>query len=559
MDPRCREVIMSEEYLDLILPAEGRGNPNRICSRQVGNYVIEHEPMDGELIREWYNTVPKIYGLLDTSSMEASGIISLQNQPVLQLRGEGVLIGIIDTGIDYQNLIFREPDGSSKIAAIWDQTIQTGMPPQEFDYGTEFTQEEIDQALRSENPLEIVPSVDENGHGTFLAGIAAGKETEDGEFIGAAPDATLGIVKLKPAKRYLREFFFIPEDAVAFQETDIMAALIYLTQLSNRVRLPLVICLGLGTNQGSHSGVSPASNVINEISAMIGSIVVIAAGNETGRAHHYQGQFQQGTPFQEVEIRVGNEEADRGFCLEFWAMAPEFYSLGIRSPSGEVVPRISDRLGRNQVLDFILEKTKIYIEYRPIVQYTGSFSIFIRFQEPTEGVWTLQIYNSIFINGIYNMWLPMEPFISPDTVFLQPNPDSTLTIPASSGGSMVAAAYNHVNESIYLHSSRGYPLTNIIKPDLAAPGVDIYGPLPGGRFERRSGTSIAAAHLAGATALLMEWAIVKENWLSLNTEDAIAFLIRGAKRKPYLVYPNREWGYGVLDVYNVFEILRNLT
>lgn len=562
MSYNCRDITMSEDYVDLLIPLDGIPKANGICGQSIGGmYEVQHWLLgEGQLLPSGnigYYVIPKLYGLLDTGSMEASGIPEIQNQPILALKGNGVLVGFIDTGIDYQNQVFRNLDGSSRIAAIWDQTIQSGDPPEGFLYGTEYTKQQIDEALESENPLVVVPSIDENGHGTFLAGIAAGSENEDGSFFGAAPKSMIAMVKLKPAKRYLRDFFFIKEGADAYQENDLMAGMDYLRKLAEKLDMPLVIGIGLGTNQGSHFGLAPIEQLIRQISSVVGNIVVTAAGNETGRGHHYHGIYPSEQEYEEVEIRVGEEE--RGFSLEFWARAPEYYSIAIRSPSGEYTPRIVTRFTSSQVLDFVFEETKIYVDYRTVVQGEGDFLILIRFQNPTPGIWTIRVYNSLYINGNYNMWLPMHGFISPDTVFLRPSPDTTLTIPATTGNVIVTSAYNHVNGGIYINSSRGYPLSNIIKPDLAAPGVNVYGPLVGNRFGRMTGTSVAAAHMAGAAALLLEWALVKGNREILTTGDAIAFFIRGASRRPGVVYPNREWGYGTLDVYQVFERIRDLS
>lgn len=562
MSYNCRDITMSEDYVDLLIPLDGIPKANGICGQSIGGmYEVQHWLLgEGQLLPSGnigYYVIPKLYGLLDTGSMEASGIPEIQNQPILALKGNGVLVGFIDTGIDYQNQVFRNLDGSSRIAAIWDQTIQSGNPPEGFLYGTEYTKQQIDEALESENPLVVVPSIDENGHGTFLAGIAAGSESEDGSFFGAAPKSMIAMVKLKPAKRYLRDFFFIKEGAEAYQENDLMAGMDYLRKLAEKLDMPLVIGIGLGTNQGSHFGLAPIEQLIRQISSVVGNIIVTAAGNETGRGHHYHGIYPSEQEYEEVEIRVGEEE--RGFSLEFWARAPEYYSIAIRSPSGEYTPRIVTRFTSSQVLDFVFEETKIYVDYRTVVQGEGDFLILIRFQNPTPGIWTIRVYNSLYINGNYNMWLPMYGFISPDTVFLRPSPDTTLTIPATTGNVIVASAYNHVNGGIYINSSRGYPLSNIIKPDLAAPGVNVYGPLVGNRFGRMTGTSVAAAHMAGAAALLLEWALVRDNREILTTGDAIAFFIRGASRKPGVVYPNREWGYGTLDVYQVFERIRDLS
>ena len=560
MEQVCRAQILSEDYLDFIVQYGSGG-------RQQGDCVINI--MDRFEIYYWprawrelsinnysYFAIPKLFGLLDTSSMEASGIIALQNQPILNLSGANVLIGFVDTGIDYRNPIFLGSDGKTRIAAIWDQADQSGSAPEGFYYGSEYLEGEINEALQSENGEQMVPSLDENGHGTFLAGIAAGKMTEDGTFTGAAVDAKIAMVKLKPAKKYLRDFFFVREDAVAYQENDIMTGLAYLRKLAQRLRLPLVVCVGVGSNQGGHTGSTPLSRVMDDMGADIGTILVAAAGNETGRSHHYLGMFSQNQEMEPVEVRVG--EGERGFSIEFWAQAPEVYSIALLSPTGESIPRIPARLGRSEVASFIFEKSVVYIDYQIVDPISGSFLIVMRFQDPTPGVWTIQVYNSLLISGRYDMWLPMEGFLSPDTVFLRPDPYTTLCIPATARQVISTSTYNHADGSLYQHSSRGYTRDDRIKPDITAPGVMVYGPGKDKRFVRNTGSSIAAAHVAGAAALLLEWAVGLGNRPYINTNDARTFFIRGADRRPDLVYPNREWGFGTLNAYQIFDRLRNV-
>ena len=230
-----------------------------------------------------YNSVPKCYTLIDTQAMEQSGIIQVQNYPTLNLQGSGVLIGFVDTGIDYRNPIFRNLDGSTRIAGIWDQTIQTGEPPENMFYGTEYTKEQINEALGSGNPLETVPSRDENSHGTFLASLAAGGVNEENQFIGAAPDAQIAVVKLKPAKQYLKDYYLIQTNAPCYQENDIMLGITYLNQLADRLGLPLVICIALGTNLGSHSAGSPLTSILDVYGSIANRAVVVGGGNEANQ------------------------------------------------------------------------------------------------------------------------------------------------------------------------------------------------------------------------------------------------------------------------------------
>lgn len=519
-----------------------------------------------------YYSIPKLYTLLDTSSMEASGILPVFSQPALANQGEGVLIGFIDTGIDYQNPLFRNPDGTTRIAGIWDQTLpenQEELPLGVQDpsgllgsisYGTAFRPEQINQALKSEDPLSLVPSQDELGHGTFLAGIAAGGETSSGDFIGAAPKASIGVVKLKPAKQYLRDFYLIRPDAPAYQENDIMMGIKYLQLLSQETSMPLVICISLGTNWGSHQGSSPLSSALETASRYTGTVNVIAAGNETGLSHHYSHYLPDRQEWEDVEIRVASGE--RGFVAELWSDVAELYTIGFISPSGETVSRIPLTLGQDSRVTFLLEKTVITLSYLPAESGSGRQLIFFRFQDPAPGIWRVRVYNTLYLRGQYHMWLPVQGFASPETIFLKPDPDTTITCPGNTALPITVGAYDHRDGSIYLHSSRGFAIDGQIKPDLAAPGVEVFGPssqlLPDGApyLTRRTGTSVAAAHTAGAAASLLSWGIVEGNDPAMNSASVRGYLVRGADRSPAYTYPNREFGYGTLNLYQSFLQLR---
>lgn len=540
------------------------------------NYAIFYVPLNSilplSLEKYAYYSIPNLFTPLDTSSMDASGILSTFNTPALANKGAGTMIGFLDTGIDYTNRLFRKPNGTTRILGIWDQTLPVDtdeLPPGVPDYfrmsgasyGTEFTEEQINEALASDDPLSLVPSRDTNGHGTFIAGIAAGGSLPDDSFTGAAPECSLVVVKLKQAKRYLRDYYLIPEDATAFQENDIMMGIKYLRVMAHRYRMPLVILIALGSNMGSHEGLSPLSTSIQDATRFLGFSAVIAAGNETGLSHHFEGIIPSDEPYQDVEIRVGEEESRRGFVLELWATNSDTYSVGFVSPTGEAISRIPIISGNETRIPFLLEDTVITVNYQLIEALTGRQLIFMRFEEPTVGIWRIRVYNSHFFTGSYHMWLPVEGFISDQTVFLNPSPNNTITLPGNSPSPLTIGAYNHLNNSIYIHSSRGYTLSNVIKPDLAAPGVDVYGPALTGPpdtvpMTRRTGTSVAAAHAAGAVANLMSWGFVEGNDRSMSEAAIRSYLVRGAKRNPALSYPNREWGYGALDLFQTFLHLR---
>ena len=288
----CKEQILSEDFRDFIYERENpyfleQISTSRVCEQEIGFYYraiyinkIFGDPVSLERFR--YGSIPKCYTLLGTETLNQAGITQVQNYPTLRLKGEGVMIGIIDTGIDYENPLFRNADGTTRIAGIWDQTIQTGREPEGFLYGSEYVREEIDEALRSDNPKEIVPTTDTDGHGTFVASIAGGGENVEEDFLGAAPRATFGIVKLKEAKNYLKQFYFINEDAKCYQENDIMLAAAYLRSLRIKYDMPLVIVLGLGSANGDRAGGTPGARFLSDLGKYIGECVVGIVGKFPG-------------------------------------------------------------------------------------------------------------------------------------------------------------------------------------------------------------------------------------------------------------------------------------
>lgn len=556
----CRDRIMSEEYADFITEytastEEFKDEYKEYCPQIVGyRYALVYERTDKVLPIEpqvySYRSVPKLYGEMDTQAVESTGAIRLQKLPGLELDGSGVIVGIIDSGIDYMHPAFMYSDGSSRIISIWDQSDMTGETPEEFDYGTQYSRDRINEAINSQDPYSIVASRDNTGHGTFLAGVAAGSENIEQDFIGAAPGAEIAVVKLKQAKKYLREYYFVDEDATCYQENDIMAAFRYLERLAVKRRKPVVICMGIGSSQGAHSGESYLETLINELAGRQGICAVAPTGNEANSRHHYQGMVKSGE-YGNVELRV-----DRSFTAELWGQSPDLFSVSIISPTGEVVPRIPAKIGQSDILTFLFEKTKVYIDYRIVEQRTGAQLILMRFENPTPGIWIIQVYGESITVGTFHIWLPITQFVGTETYFLNPEPDVTLTSPSSSLRTISVGGYNSRNNSYYIDSGRGFNRDGAKKPDIVSPCVNVYGPVPGEMYRTRTGTSIGAALAAGASAQLLQWGISDDNGTYLNSQDIKNYLIRGANRSLGIEYPSRQWGWGTLNVYDALDILR---
>ena len=522
----CREKILSEDYRDFIVsqlnPAELAEYIEEDTCMQEMRFLYDSIYLEKEKIeplsfgRYSYNAIPKCFTLLDTEALTQAGILQIQNYPTLNLQGTGVMIGFVDTGMDYQNPIFRNLDGSTRIAGIWDQTVQTGEAPEGFLYGSEYTRERINQALQNENPRTIVPSIDENSHGTFLASIAAGGANEENQFIGAAPDSSIAMVKLKEAKQYLKDFYGIHTSAPCYQENDIMLGIEYLDRLAARENLPLVICIALGTNMGGHSSLSPLAGQLELYSNISNRIIVIAAGNEANQRHHYQGVLENNNAVEEVEIRV--DENVSGFTMELWTENPNLMEVSLISPTGGSTSRIPIR--RNETFDYryVFEGTRVSITYKLFLERSNAELVVFQVRKPTAGIWKIRVEPVQVTEGIYHIWLPMREFLNGETYFLEANPNTTFTEPGSAITAMTVGFYKGEDKSIAISSGRGYTRSNIIKPNFVAPGVNVTGAITRNQFAERTGSSIAAGITAGAAALLLEWILYQ---LGEESVDAV--------------------------------------
>lgn len=563
----CKERILSNEFADLITDYTVSPEPIMeqldYCRLPIENqyniFYINRGQIPPMSVSEYvYQQIPKLYGLMqenfDPIALNSSGITQVQRQP-LSLTGNGVILGFIDTGIRYTQEVFRNAAGNSRILAIWDQTIQDGAPSEGLEFGSEYPRSQINQALASENPRDIVPSWDTNGHGTAMASVAAGSRLNGGRsFYGAAPDADIVVVKLKECKPYLRDYYLIPEDVPAYAENDIMLAVNYLQSFAVALRRPVVICLGIGTNYGDHSGSSSLGGYLNHVAVKRSLAVIVCGGNEGNAAHHYMGNLTQsgGIPDsteETVEIRVG--ENQRGFMLELWGNPPDVLQVSIRSPGGEVIPRFMLGLNQSITYGFIYERTRITVDGILVEGSSGKELITFRFELPTPGIWSIMVRAASTVhNGIFHMWLPITEFLSGETYFLKPNPYSTLTEPGMTREVMTTSTYNDANNSFYVASGRGFATNQEIKPDFAAPGVGVSTV-----FGKQTGSSLAAAIAAGGAAQFMQWAVVEQNAPLAGSRDVKNYFIRGAKREQDISYPSREWGYGRLDVAGTFDAL----
>lgn len=590
----CQEKILSEEYGELIFDFTSdyakRLQQENVCFTPVDDrynifYVRQQEIERYQGSLYLYQYLPKVYGLMaeefDPISLENAGILAAQRPP-LSLTGEGVVLAFIDTGIRFADSVFRDESGQSRIIGLWDQTLQSGTPPEGFQYGSYYTKADIDAALRTENPYAEIPSYDTNGHGTAMAGAAAGSVVTSvrvtggtvplddaggnavppagdaaGSFYssyrGAAPRADIVVVKLREAKRPLRSFYNIPEDVPAYAETDIMLGIKFAESFAETFERPVVVCLGMGSNSGNHGLGSGLAQYLNSLAQKRSRAVVLTTGNEGNAAHHFSGYVPEGEEsYETVEIRVG--EGEQGFLMEMWGKVPDTLFASIRTPGGEVVPRFRLTAEGSQTFSFIYERTRIIIDSILVEPNTGEELITFRFDAPTPGVWNIRVYNlGPDRSRQFHLWLPITQFLRRETYFLRPDPYTTLTDPSMTFRAVTVSSYNDANNSFYENSGRGFLSNGLIKPDVAAPGVNVSTPVG-----KVTGGSMAAALTAGGVAQFMEWAVVRFNSPSAGSQEIKNYLIRGANRNSSYTYPNREWGYGGLDIDGTFTMLSQI-
>ena len=520
-----------------------------LCYAELKDYLEMRQYMGTDYI----NSIPNVLGLLDQESLESAGIIQVQQQPNLNLNGRNVLIGFVDTGIDYTQEVFKYEDGTSKIKYIYDQSIP-GNPPIGFPLGTEYTNEQINAALASDTPYEIVPHRDTSGHGTFLASVAAGRSIDD--FMGAAPDSEIIMVKLKKAYPFYLDRFAVPaKQEDAFETSFAMLGIEYIIEKSVELNRPVVICFALGSNYDSHDGFGPLEEYLFNVSNIPGICVCTAVGNESQARHHYFQQFsQEGTP-ENIEIKVGENAGD--IFVVVTNRICDRISVSIRSPAGELIGRIPAKAAYTFTTRLVLEPSQLIVQYYFPVEGSGDQVTLVKIQDATPGVWTITVYGDIIIDGRINAWLPLTGFVSPSVEFLSSNPFNTIVSPSAGYGLIQCGAYNSLRNSLYPRSSWGPTQLESAAPDLLAPGYQIGGFYPTG-YGTMDGTSVATAITSGACALLLQWAFTEGNDFGFCTPLIKAYLIRGCSRSDLLEYPNPQWGFGTLNLMQSFFYMREL-
>lgn len=476
------------------------------------------------------------------------------------LTGKGVLVAVIDSGISYYNRDFRNADGTTRIRYLWDQVLNR-----------EFSEAQINEALMTgsrQAAQQLVPSIDTSGHGTAVAGIAAGNGGEGGPaYAGVARESELIIVRLGS-----------PKENSFPRTTELMRALTYVVKKAVELAMPVAINLSFGNTYGAHNGTSLLERFIDNVSEIGRSVICVGSGNEGASGGHVGGSLRidraegyevtnlvngadgaVANSARKVEMTVGAYE--RGLNVQLWKEYADRYLVTVVSPSGERFQADTDRPGKQT---YRLQQTQILFYNGEPAPYMTAQELYFDFL-PEEGsryldrgVWTFEIRPLRIITGNYTFYLPSETVRSADTRFVRTTPDVTLTIPSTAIKVVTVGAYDPVYESYADFSGRGYLYQDqvnsrtsdtFVKPDIVAPGVGVLAPDRYGGHSPVTGTSFAAPFVTGAAAVMMQWGIVMGNDPYLYGEKVKAYLRKGAKPiRGVAEYPDARVGYGALCV-----------
>lgn len=488
------------------------------------NRIIELEGLQ-------YIELPKILYTSAYDSNRASCIPSVWNN--YNLTGEGILVGFLDTGIDYTHNAFKDDEGNTRIEYIYD-----------LENGVVYDKNKINEALKSEDPFSIVPEIDLSGHGTHVAGIACAGGNINFDNYGVAYKSSIAMVKIT-GENSLR----------AALSTQLMRGLKFLMDKSNEINKPLVVNISLSTNDGSHNGSSLLEKYIQTFTQLQKAVIVVAAGNEGNSAHHVGGKMKKE---EDLDLNIGDGE--KGIILDFFKPVLVDVSVEVISPTGISTGPMG--LSESYKERFVgREKIVVYSTGpKPFdIQGQTTISILPLGDTITSGGWRIIVRKLNNYEGYFDVWLPIAEGLNERTRFLQPSVYNTLGIPATVEGVISVGSYNFLNNNLSAFSGRGVVRPEwLIKPDLVAPGENILSTVEEQGFDTKSGTSMAAPQVSGICALLFEWGIIRNNDPFLYGERIKYYLIKGAKRTSFgEAYPNPDLGYGFVCLDRTMELLIN--
>ena len=539
-----------KEQIDKVDYAYGNTITDTLAVVSVNEENIERLKVDVPAII--YIEVRSAYVLQDISPESIDEISSIKVNPYLNLDGTGVLVGIIDSGIDYLNPEFIREDGTSRIEVIWDQTIQ--VENSNYYVGREFSNNDINQAIQKsksgENPYDIVPSRDEVGHGTHMASLVGGMDYNKNQVYGIASKCRYGIIKLNEDMALKKRFNIkVP----VYNLATIFPALEYLKDYTLANSKPMVILLPIESNSGNHKGNSILDKYIKTIASNVGIVIVTGTGNEGDAGGHSLSVIENVGDSEVIELNISEE--DKNIILDIWVNVPDVVDVNVISPSGEEsgVLSTSGSIEFAEEISFVLEETHIfYTEFVPEV-FTGDQLIRIAMHNIRPGIWKVRTTLEKGKNSTINAWIPQRALINPKTRFLNSDIYGTITIPGDSTETITAAGYDQDNFNILGYSGVAFRDDFVDRIDIAAGSKNAVAIGLNNKINIINGTSVAAAMAAGTCALLMEWGIVRRNYPYMSTQSIKTFIARGTQKRKGDIYPNAQWGYGILNLYDIFS------
>lgn len=495
-----------------------------------------------------------------SSNLYSSKTIDKEN---IMLQGEGVVVGIISTGIDYLNPRFIKANGNSRVLSVWDQSLDQGPVPNGFLVGTEFTEEIINEALRrrnmGENPYSIVNHKDMVGHGTAIAGIIGGAAIEPGDaLVSVVPKCDFAVVKLKEAKsNTLRLSGIDRRDIPIYQDSDIAAAIRYLAELQEKLKRPMTVYLALGSNYGGRNGQTVLERYIDYFTQKRDFTVVSNTGSQGNAQGHASGIISRIGEERIIPINVDNSEGNLFFSI--YIFKPDNISIGILAPTGERIQTLTIPQVNGEIITFNLGKSTIILQYFSDGYSNGDERIDVLIRNAVGGAWIINLLGEYIVKGKYDMWLIQKELLLQETRFLEADMNITLMTPATAINALTTSYYNQKNNTIVPESGRGFTREGIIKPSVATAGVDILTVGLNNQLIVATGAAMAGALLTGAIAMIYEWGIIRENDLELFPPKMRSYIISSAVRDEGQIYPNPEWGFGRLSFKKLHENLSQLS
>lgn len=545
-----KESIDKLDYVDIYFP--GKFFAVVYVKKGMVNKLLEDVPEIINIQSSFPYTLSQLQVVNEAPDLKAI------DKGTVTLDGQGVVVGVISTGIDYLNPRFMTAQGETKIEAIWDQSNQQGLPPVGLVQGTEYSKAQINEAIKAQavgkNPYDIVPHIDELGDGTALAGIIGGRRLkQDEEFKSMVSSCTFAIVKLNKAKRATREFVGLDDTNIdVYESIDITSAIRYLGELQERLRKPMVIYIPVGSNLGGHEGTTVTERYIDLFSQRRDFLVVTNSGNQGNSNTHVSGTLTQSNNTATIRLQVDDEE--RNLFLNFYTLRLDRFSFTIKSPTGEisesiVIPK------KNQFISFNLGETQVRIQLFAVPQGLGEERGEILFRNVTGGVWEFIVTGESVAVGRYDSWLQQRELLEPGTRFLDSDPDITIMSPGTARDIITAAGYDQSTNTILPQSGRGFTRDGRVKPSITCAAARILTTGLNDQLQVISGMAVAGAIVAGAGAILMQWGIVEKNDENIYPQKPRNYMIASTIKQPDLMYPNTQWGYGVLSIELLLENL----